>query len=168
MKQKIQAVNETLCEITRHLDALREAAVDLAELGVSPVGLMAGVTVIGHWQTIVGSGDPLLGSRRLTAPVPEIQEDPPCIACGAPESVCECDEPDSPQVEMVSLTGAYNDVAGRMLCCGVDSIAFDSDDPNDHDPVYRCPECNRFDLGEHPDSSEARCAENAAGWDATP
>lgn len=180
MKQKIQAVDEILCEITNHLDAMRESAFDLTDLGISPAGLTAGITVISHWQSIAGASNPLIGIRRLIDPTPRnevIREDPPCIACGAPESVCECGTfktvrqaamPVPEQQEMVSATAAYDNYDGTMACCNVEAEMFQPADPEDLEPEHRCPKCKRICLGEHPDASEARSAENKAGWDATP
>ena len=108
-------------------------------------------------------------------------EDPPCIACGAPESVCECETPaegdstcEPPHAGMEPLNGservfdrgAYLDWKGLMCCCETEPEPFAVD--GQREPDYHCPKCSRMCLGNHLEDEEVWAAERAAGWDPNP
>jgi hypothetical protein len=76
-KQRVQAVIESLHEITTHLDALNAIAFDLGELGIPSEGLTAAIDTIDAWRSKVQVDYPPLGARRLAEPKPAIERDVP-------------------------------------------------------------------------------------------
>ncbi len=98
-KQRSQIVSESLVTIAAALDILREAACDLADCQISPLQLTMAINSAECFRAAAAKSE--IENVKLAAPVPPGHaphtdpygnpEDAPCIACGAPESVCECD-----------------------------------------------------------------------------
>jgi vacuolar-type H+-ATPase catalytic subunit A/Vma1 len=73
MKQRSQAIAESLYNVSTALDDLREAVYDLNDCGASTTALASAVKIIEGWVDEMTGDHPQpsypLGSRRLTAPV---------------------------------------------------------------------------------------------------
>lgn len=109
MKQRTQAVRESLNHLLNHIEELRDIAADLRGLAVPTDMLALAVNQLNVYRIAIialderfklGEPKPFenalsLGDDGFPADLPRDPhgrlEDPPCIACGAPESVCECD-----------------------------------------------------------------------------
>jgi len=109
MKQRTQIISESLHEVADIVLQLREVACDLRDCDVQVDQLVRATDQLRRFRLAV-QGDE--ARDRLVKPLPPLAgradpkvaalissaldsfEDPPCIACGAPESVCECDDAD--------------------------------------------------------------------------
>ena len=83
MKAKDQARREAVNTIKRAAEKISEAAYDLHLLGTSSSTIKANAEAVLAWVYDREREDVLYQQKVL-------REDPPCIACGAPESVCDC------------------------------------------------------------------------------
>lgn len=195
MKQRTQAICESIHSVAEHVDALREIVVDLNELGVPCLAVALAADDLHKWRKLTASSDYLISgppAPNTAVGTPHecynasidpavCREDPPCIACGAPESVCECGDPsegdstcEPPHAGMepsggsgrVFDRGAYLDWKGQMICCDTEPEPFAVD--GQREPEYHCPKCSRMCLGNHLEDEEVWAAERAAGWDPNP
>jgi hypothetical protein len=83
MKAKAQAQRELVCSIKRAAEQISEALHDLNELGTNVRTPVAHADILLAWVYDMEREDVLYQQTVL-------REDPPCIQCGAPESVCDC------------------------------------------------------------------------------
>ena len=103
MKQRSQIITESLHNIALAVNQLREDAVDLGEAGVNVDDLNTAIETVAGFvsrevQTLrdelasypTDDDDDFTSDRAVTLRQCDDGEDPPCIACGAPESACEC------------------------------------------------------------------------------
>jgi hypothetical protein len=212
MKQRIQAVRESLNDILNHVEELRDIAADLKSLDVPTDMLNLAINNLNSFRIAIVAlddrfklGEPkpmpntianllaqeagpcLSGGRADPQAAAKISsaldsfEDPPCIACGAPESVCECEDPAASD-QSNENPGAASEPQGSservfereayltgcdltMACCDTEPVQISDED-------YICPKCNRLCLGEHADDADLRAqvetAERRAGWDPSP
>lgn len=193
MKQRTQAVRESLNDILNHVEELRDIAADLRGLDVPTDLLSLAINNLNSFRLGVAAldqrfqlGEPKPKPKSIADVLaqeagPCLREDPPCIACGAPESVCECEDPAASD-QSNENPGAASEPQGSservfereayltgcdltMACCDTEPVQISDDD-------YICPKCNRLCLGEHADDADLRAqvetAERRAGWDPSP